>query len=94
MDINVIINAIDSYGFPIVETMGISYILYYVWIWTTTIVKPVIIQLNCLLVDLIDRVRVLDNDMIRLHQKVNVILELKGKNQLNKPPSDYDWPTD
>jgi hypothetical protein len=83
MDINIVIKAIDSYGFPIVETIGIAYILYYVWVWTTTIIEPIIAELNESLVELIDRIRVLDNDMIRLHQKVNVILELKEKNEFN-----------
>jgi hypothetical protein len=83
MDINIVIKAIDSYGFPIVETIGIAYILYYVWVWTTTIIKPIIAELNESLVDLIDRIRVLDNDMIRLHQKVNVIVELREKKEFN-----------
>ena len=78
MDLNTIAKIINAYGFPIIETMGIAYILYYVWIWTTTKVKPVISEVNTVLIALIDRVRLLDNDMLRLTQKVNVVLQLKG----------------
>jgi hypothetical protein len=31
------------------------------------------------LIGLIDRIRMLDNDLIRLNQKVEVVLELRGK---------------
>ena len=32
-----------------------------------------------MLVALIDRIRMLDNDLIRLNQKVNTVLHLRGK---------------
>lgn len=78
MNFNNLAKIISDYGFPIVETMGIAYILYYVWVWATTKVKPVITEVNTVLIALIDRVRLLDNDMLRLTQKVNVVLHLKG----------------
>ena len=34
---------------------------------------------NTVLIALIDRIRMLDNDLIRLQQKVNVVLHLRGK---------------
>jgi hypothetical protein len=42
-------------------------------------VKPVINDANSVLIALIDRVRMLDNDLIRLNQKVNTVLHLRGK---------------
>ena len=78
MSLNDVAKVINEYGFPIIETIGIAYILYYVWVWTTTKVKPVISEVNTVLIALIDRVRLLDNDMLRLTQKVNVVLHLKG----------------
>ena len=32
-----------------------------------------------MLIGLIDRIRMLDNDLIRLNQKVNTVLHLRGK---------------
>ena len=36
-------------------------------------------QANGTLIALIDRIRMLDNDLIRLNQKVEVVLQLRGK---------------
>jgi hypothetical protein len=70
---------ISKYGFPIVAAGGVGYMVYYVWIWATTEVKPVLSEANTVLIGLIDRIRMLDNDLIRLQQKVNVVLHLRGK---------------
>jgi hypothetical protein len=69
--------AIKDFGFPIVAAMGLGYFVYYVWKWVTTEIKPVLGQASSKLVGLIDRIRMLDNDMIRLNQKLNMVLEFK-----------------
>jgi len=74
---NSLIDAINQYGFPIVAAMGLGYFVYYVWRWVTTEIKPVLGQASSTLVALIDRIRMLDNDMIRLTQKIQMVLELK-----------------
>ena len=70
---------INRYGFPIVAAAGMGYGVYYVWTWVTTEIKPVIGQANGTLIALIDRIRMLDNDLIRLNQKVETVMELRGK---------------
>ena len=70
---------IAKYGFPIVAAAGMGYMIYYVWTWATTIVKPVLKDANTVLIALIDLIRMLDNDLIRLNQKVNKVLHLRGK---------------
>ena len=70
---------ISKYGFPIIAAGGMGYFVYYVWHWVTTEVKPVINETNNVLITLIDRVRCLDNDLLRLNQKLVVLMELKGK---------------
>jgi hypothetical protein len=87
---------INKYGFPIVAAAGMGYFIYYVWTWVTTEIKPVIGQANGTLIALIDRIRMLDNDLIRLNQKVETVMELRGKTiekeriqadaQINKEP--------
>jgi hypothetical protein len=74
-----IVNLVNKYGFPIVMAIGMGFIIKYVWTWATTEVKPVISDANAVLIALIDRVRMLDNDLIRLNQKVNTVLHLRGK---------------
>ena len=74
-----IVSLINKYGFPIVAAGGLGYFVYYVWQWVTTEIKPVTGEASKTLVDLIDRIRMLDNDLIRLNQKVNVVLSLKER---------------
>ena len=73
---------INKYGFPIVAAGGMGYFVYYVWTWVTTEIKPVTSEANNVLIALIDRIRMLDNDLIRLNQKVNVILSLRDQGNL------------
>jgi hypothetical protein len=79
MDLKELANYINQYGFPIIAAGGMGYIVYFVWIWTTTMVKPILEEAYIVLVELIDQIRVLDNDMIRLEQKLKTILLLRGK---------------
>jgi len=74
-----VVTLIQKYGFPIVMAVGLGYIIKYVWEWSTKEVKPVISDANTVLIALIDRIRMLDNDLIRLNQKVNTVLHLRGK---------------
>jgi hypothetical protein len=78
-----LVGLINKYGFPIVAAGGMGYFVYYVWKWVTEEIEPVIGDSKKVLVDLIDRIRMLDNDLIRLNQKVNVILSLKEKEDKN-----------
>jgi hypothetical protein len=74
-----IADIIGMYGFPIVAAVGLGAIIKYVWSWATTEIKPVISDANAVLIALIDRIRMLDNDLVRLNQKVNTVLHLRGK---------------
>ena len=74
-----VVELVNKYGFPIVMAVGMGFIIKMVWTWATTEVKPVISDANTVLIALIDRIRMLDNDLIRLNQKVNTVLHLRGK---------------
>ena len=75
---------ISKYGFPIIAAGGMGYFIYFIWQWTTEEVSPVLKEANKVLVGLIDRVRRLDNDLIRLNQKLRMTVILKQKPQYNK----------
>ena len=72
-----IVALVEKFGFTSVMVIGLGYFVYYVWRWVTTEIKPVLGQASTTLVALIDRIRMLDNDMIRLTQKIQMVLELK-----------------
>ena len=77
-------NAIKEFGFPIIAAFGLGYFVYYVWVWVTREIKPVLSDAQKTLIALVDRIRMLDNDMIRLTQKLNMLLEQKEKNKKSK----------
>ncbi len=74
-----VVELINKYGFPIVAAGGMGYMIWYVWTWATKEIKPILNDANTVLIALIDRIRMLDNDLIRLTQKVNTVLHLRGK---------------
>ena len=71
------VGLINKYGFPIVAAGGMGYFVFYVWKWATQEVKPVLSEANTVLIALIDRIRMLDNDLIRLNQKINIVLMMR-----------------
>ena len=74
-----LIDAINQYGFPIIAAMGLGYFVYTIWKWVTDEIKPVLGEANTTLIALIDRIRMLDNDLIRLNTKLKMIEELENK---------------
>jgi hypothetical protein len=80
-----LIQMINQYGFPIIAAFGMGYFIYYTWSWVTREVKPVLSDTSRTLIALVDRIRMLDNDLIRLNTKLNVILEHQEELQKNPP---------
>jgi hypothetical protein len=74
-----LVDAINQYGFPIIAAMGLGYFVYAIWKWVTDEIKPVLSEANTTLIALIDRIRMLDNDLIRLNTKLKMIEELENK---------------
>ena len=80
MDIAELVN---QYGVPTVVAVGMSYFIYFIWKFVTTEILPEIGKAKTTLIGLIDRIRMLDNDMIRLDQKINTIIELQEQQKRN-----------
>ena len=70
---------INKFGFPIVMAVGMGYFIYYIWKFVTTEIKVKLSEANTVLIGLIDQIRMLDNDLVRLQQKVNVVLEYEQR---------------
>ena len=83
IDLN-IAEIVSQYGFPIIAAVGLGYFIYYIWNWVTEEVDPVISESHMTLIALIDRVRMLDNDLIRLKTKLGMILQQQDKNDYEK----------
>ena len=68
---------ISDFGFPIVMAVGMGYFVYFVYQTILTKVDPAVEEMKITIIRLIDQLRLLDQDMIRLQEKVNTVLEMK-----------------
>jgi|TARA_B100001750_G_scaffold235175_1_gene237376 hypothetical protein len=80
---NEFVNAVNQYGVPTVTAVGMAYFIFYIWKYVTKTILPSLNAASGTLIALIDRIRMLDNDMIRLDQKINTIIEIQD--QQNDP---------
>ena len=75
---------ITDFGFPIVMSVGMGYFIYYIWQFISNNIQPELDAMHLALIKCIDQNRMLDNDMIRLQQKVNVVLEYREKDKIQE----------
>lgn len=85
MDITNVVELVNQYGIPVVVAVGMGYFIFYIWKFVTNNILPSLDKALGTLIGLIDRVRMLDNDMIRLYQKIHTIIEIQeSKKQTEK----------
>ena len=80
-----IVTAIKDFGFPIVAAVDMLYMVYYVWKTITEKIEANLEDAQTTLIALIDRVRMLDNDIIRLQEKLDTAIEVKRMEDEKKP---------
>ena len=73
---------ISQYGFPVVACVGLGYFIFYVWNYINKEIKPALGKMHMALIRVIDQTRMLDQDLIRLQQKVNVVLEYRARQEV------------
>jgi|TARA_R100001163_G_C5016452_1_gene160603 hypothetical protein len=81
MNTETLVKAINDFGFPVIAAFGLGYFVYYTWNWVVKEIKPVLDESTATLIGLIDRIRMLDNDMIRLNTKIQMILQEKEQKE-------------
>ena len=77
-----IVQLVSEFGFPVVMVVGLGYFVYFVWQTVTKVIDPAVGEMKKTIIRLTDQLRLLDQDMIRLQQKVNTILELREQEVL------------
>ena len=68
---------IQQFGFPIIAMLGLGYFVYFVWTTITEKIDPATEQMKMTVLKLIDQIRMMDNDMIRLQKKLDTVLQMK-----------------
>jgi uncharacterized protein with PQ loop repeat len=74
-----IVSLISDYGFPIVAVFFLAYFIWYLYNYIVKEIKPKLGSTSTTLIALIDRVRMLDNDLIRLKTKVETMSKVHPK---------------
>ena len=68
---------IQQFGFPILAMLGLGYFVYFVWTTITEKIDPATEDMKMTVLKLIDQIRLMDNDMIRLQKKLDTVLQMK-----------------
>ena len=75
---------IQQFGFPILAMLGLAYIVYFVWTTITEKIDPATEQMKVTVLKLIDQIRMMDNDMIRLQKKLDTVLQMRENDRKKK----------
>ena len=78
-----IVDFIQKFGFPTVMVIGLGYFVYYVWQTITKTIDPAVSEMKTTIIRLTDQLRLLDQDMIRLKEKVDTVVRLKENEKVN-----------
>ena len=73
---------IAEYGFTTVAIVGLGYFVYFVYKFVNKELEPKLEDMHMSLFRLINQVRMLDQDMIRLQEKIKVVLEYRERQEL------------
>ena len=76
-----IADIVGKYGFPTVMVVGLGYFVYFVYNFIQEHLDPATEKMHFQLIKVIDQMRMLDQDLIRLQQKVDTVLEYKENEQ-------------
>ena len=79
-----IVDILNRYVFATMAAIGLGWFVYFIYIYITTQIKVKLGEMNGVLIGLIDRIRMLDNDLIRLRTKLNTILTLRENKKKKK----------
>ena len=77
-----LVTILAEFGFAIVAVVGLAYFIYYIWNFISDEIDPKIEEMHLQLIRVIDQVRMLDQDLIRLQEKVNVVLEYRERQKI------------
>ena len=74
-----IVELVQKFGFPIVMVIGLGYFVFFVWQTITKTIDPAVQEMKTTIIRLTDELRKLDQDMIRLKEKVETVVRLKDQ---------------
>jgi len=74
---SVIVEMLNQYGFATVAAIAMGYFIYFIYTYITGNIIEKLDKAQYTTILLIDRIRMLDNDLIRLRSKLDTILAMR-----------------
>jgi len=82
-----VVELVQKFGFPTVMVIGLGYFVFFVWQTITKTIDPAVQEMKVTIIRLTDQLRLLDQDMIRLKEKVDTVVRLKDQEKRNEKDS-------
>ena len=82
-----ILQILEQYGFATVAAIAMGWFIYFIYTYITQEITSKLGEANKALIVLLDKIRRLDNDLIRMKTKLNTILTLREEEK-NKNKDD------
>ena len=73
----IFIEILSVYGFPTLAAIAMGWFIWFVYNFTTKNIKKNLSETHITLIALLDRIRMLDNDIIRLRAKLDAVIQMK-----------------
>lgn len=79
-----IVKFVSEFGFPVTMVVGLGYFVWYVWQTINNKIDPAVQEMKVTIIRLTDQLRMLDQDLIRLKEKVNTVLVMREQKDKKK----------
>ena len=87
-----VVELVQKFGFPTVMVIGLGYFVFFVWQTITKTIDPAVQEMKVTIIRLTDQLRLLDQDMIRLKEKVDTVVRLKDQEKRNEKDNSNSLP--
>jgi len=85
-----IIEILNQYGFATVAAIAMGWFIYFIYNYVTGQIIEKLDKAQITTIALIDRIRMLDNDLIRLRSKLDAVLEMRENEQKDNKRRESD----
>ncbi len=79
-----ILQILEQYGFATVAAIAMGWFIWFIYTYITQEITSKLAEANKALIVLLDKIRGLDNDLIRVKTKLNTVLTLREEEKRNK----------
>ena len=82
-----LLEILNEYGFATMSAIAMGWFIWFIYTFITQEVTKKLSEASTALIQLIDKIRRLDNDLIRLKSKLDTVLTIK-ENEKKNPKQD------